>query len=139
MNYILTYHIIKPCHELFYYPLDNVRAQFPLFVLHYVSHVISIAKLHKDVVSWLSLNCLEKSNNVQTLDSLLIVNLSHYKFFLALLEMLSFNNFTSVKLRKMNWLRKRVGSFIINDLRRIWWNTMRKINYTILTLAKLSI
>ena len=78
--------------------------------VHYFLQVITVAKLHEDVVPGVSLNGLSHFYNVLGVDRVLVLNLAHDQVLLGPAEGRAFYHFASVQLRVRIQVQLREGS-----------------------------
>ena len=96
MDYQNSHHIVKSVYELIHYFLDDLRFNFPLFELHELFKIATIAKLHEYVISRVCLDCLSQFDNIFAVDRILILDLINNQVLLGPAQILPLDHFTSV-------------------------------------------
>ena len=137
---------------MLHYFLNCNWTNSPLPYFHKFFQVTSIAKFHKNVISCICLDRFSHCDNVLAWNSILILDFGNNKCLFRLAQHMPFYYFTSVqlgighffKLFKLifcfrNGITRARSRFIFIQKRRLIWDFLCQIYFTILTLPKVSI
>jgi hypothetical protein len=152
MNDKNTHHIIESIDQLLHNFMNDSWIESPLSDFHKFFQIASVAKFHKYVISCVGFDGFSHSANIFAGNSILILDFGNYKAFFCLAQILTFDYFTSIELRVRHRFKCRELIFSFNyritttwsrifRFQKWWlfWNFLRQINFTILTLSKVSI